>query len=100
MSNSFVKNAAYTLLDLVTLKKGVVRTINGMKIRFPAKWSRYYPVDYENENYLFLQKTVSRAGILLTLGLILVYSVHVLHNLQVQQEKLFALNQRRSHFLF
>ena len=68
MNNSFVKNTAYALLDLVTLKKGVVRTINGMKIRFPARWSRYYPADYENENYLFLQKTVKPGWHLIDIG--------------------------------
>lgn len=68
MSNSFFKNTAYSFLDLVTLKRGVTRTINNMKIRFPAKWSRYYPPDYEHENYLFLQETVKPGWHLIDIG--------------------------------
>lgn len=68
MSNSFIKNAAYTLLDLVTLKRGVVRNINGMKVRFPAKWSRYYPGDYELENYTFLQQQVKPGMQIIDIG--------------------------------
>jgi FkbM family methyltransferase len=68
MSNSFIRNAAYTLLDLATLKKGVVRNINGMKVRFPAKWSRYYPADYESENYTFLQQQVKPGMRIMDIG--------------------------------
>jgi FkbM family methyltransferase len=68
MSNSFIRNAAYNVLDLVTLKKGVVRTINGMKVRFPAKWSRYYPHDYEAENYTFLQQQVKPGMQIIDIG--------------------------------
>jgi FkbM family methyltransferase len=68
MSNPFIRNAAYTLLDLVTLKKGIVRNINGMKVRFPAKWSRYYPGDYESENYTFLQQQVKTGMQILDIG--------------------------------
>ncbi len=46
------------MLDLVTFGRGVARTINGMKIRFPARWSRYYQPDYEKENYIFLREIV------------------------------------------
>lgn len=58
MSNSVVKNVAYSVLNVLTLKKGIQRTINGFKVRFPARWSRYYPADYEKENYAFLQQFV------------------------------------------
>ncbi|HKC37695.1 MAG TPA: hypothetical protein VKB95_16575, partial [Chitinophagaceae bacterium] len=60
MKNSFLKNAAYTLLDWATLKKGIVREINGFKIRFPAKWSRYYENNYEEDNYFFLKQQVKQ----------------------------------------
>jgi FkbM family methyltransferase len=68
MSNSFIRNAAYTLLDLLTLKKGIVRNINGMKVRFPTKWSRYYPGDYESENYTFLQQQVKTGMQIIDIG--------------------------------
>lgn len=66
--SSFLKNSAYTLLDLVTLKKGVSRRINNIKIRFPARWSRYYESDYEAENYTFLQKQVKPGMDILDIG--------------------------------
>jgi FkbM family methyltransferase len=68
MSTSFLKNVSYTVLDWVTLGKGVGRKINGMKVRFPAKWSRYYPGDYEVENYSFLQQQVKTGMHILDIG--------------------------------
>lgn len=58
MKDSLFKKAAYTLLDWLTPGKGVARKINGMKVRFPARWSHYYEVDYESENYNFLKEQV------------------------------------------
>ena len=58
MRNSFLKRSAYTVLDWLTFGKGVVRKINGMKVRFPARWSRYYESDYESGNYNFLKEQV------------------------------------------
>src|ERR1700741_5332182 len=52
---SFIKNISYSLLNLVTLGRGVARNINGMKGRFPAKWSRYYESNYEEDTYNFLK---------------------------------------------
>ncbi len=68
MSNSFFKNISYAALDLVTLKKGVARRINNRKIRFPARWSRYYPADYESENYTFLQQQVKEGMHIIDIG--------------------------------
>jgi len=58
MSTSLFKKISYTLLDWATLGKGVLRKINGMKVRFPVKLSRYYDADYELENYNFLKEQV------------------------------------------
>jgi FkbM family methyltransferase len=63
-----LKNIAYTLLDWITPGKGIVRNINGMKVRFPAKWSRYYPADYEKENYEFLQQFVKPGMEIIDIG--------------------------------
>ena len=50
-----LRKQAYSVLELLTFGKGVSRTINGIKIKFPAKWSRYYEPDYEADNYFFLK---------------------------------------------
>jgi FkbM family methyltransferase len=68
MSNTFLRNTAYSVLDWVTLKKGIVRTINHMKVRFPARWSRYYPGDYEADNYSFLQQQVKPGMQIIDIG--------------------------------
>jgi FkbM family methyltransferase len=68
MSNSFLRNSTYALLDLVTFKKGITRNINDFKIRFPARWSRYYESDYEKENYTFLKKQVKTGMHIIDIG--------------------------------
>jgi FkbM family methyltransferase len=65
---SVLKNVFYTVLDLVTLKKGVPRTINNQLVRFPAKWSRYYESNYEEENYSFLQQQVKKGMQVIDIG--------------------------------
>jgi FkbM family methyltransferase len=68
MINSFLKNSTYFLLDLLTLKRGIARKINGMTIRFPAKWSRYYEKNYEADNYVFLQQQVKPGMHIIDIG--------------------------------
>ncbi len=53
---SILKNSVYSVIDLVTLYKGVPRTINNFTMRFPAKWSRYFAGEYEKENAVFLSR--------------------------------------------
>lgn len=55
---NFVKTLYYKLLNAFTFGKGVKRKVNGFTLRFPARWSRYYPADYEKENYDFLKSFV------------------------------------------
>lgn len=68
MSNSFIKNASYTVLDWVTFGKGVRRTINGMKVRFPARWSRYYKSVYEPDTYKLLKHFVKPGAHIIDIG--------------------------------
>lgn len=68
MNNSLLRNSMYALLDLVTLKRGVARKINGMKVRFPAKWSRYYESNYEADNYGFLKQQVKPGMDIIDIG--------------------------------
>lgn len=65
---SLLKNLFYTGLDLVTLKKGVPRKINDQVVRFPARWSRYYESNYEEDNYKFLQQQVKPGMQLIDIG--------------------------------
>ena len=49
-----VRSTAYAALDAAFLGRGVPRTVNGQRVRFPAPWSRYYPSQYEEAKHRFL----------------------------------------------
>ncbi len=55
MKKEFLKSIAYKALDLLTFRKGISRTVNGIRLKFPARWHRYYGREYETENYQFLK---------------------------------------------
>jgi FkbM family methyltransferase len=58
----------YSLLDLLCLGKGIPRNINGIKIYFPARWSRYFEKDYEKENVAFLKSHLKPGMTVLDVG--------------------------------
>jgi FkbM family methyltransferase len=62
------KKAAYALLDAFSLGKGLTRRINDNLVRFPARWYRYYPADYEKENYSFLKQNLKKGSQVLDIG--------------------------------
>ncbi len=57
----FIKNVAYDAVDLWNGGRGVKRVISDEPIRFRARWSRYYPSDYEPGKFAFL-RTHCRLG--------------------------------------
>lgn len=54
MMRELLKSAAYGGLELLTLRRGLTRVIGAEAIRFPPRWSRYYPGNYEPETFRFL----------------------------------------------
>ena len=68
MNNSFLRNSAYAILDIVTLKRGIKRRINNIDVRFPVRWSRYYESNYEAGNYSFLQAQVKPGMHIIDIG--------------------------------
>jgi FkbM family methyltransferase len=50
----YLKRMAYGVAEAASFGRGVARTINGERMRFPARWSRYYPNDYEPWKQKFL----------------------------------------------
>jgi FkbM family methyltransferase len=63
-----MKRIVYFLINFLTGSKGVQRKINHFKIRFPARWSRYYEPEYEKNNYDFLQKQVKPGMHIIDIG--------------------------------
>jgi FkbM family methyltransferase len=63
-----MKWLAYAGLDARHGFRGVPRTVNGEAIRFPARWSRYYPATYEPAKTAFLRERSPRGATVLDLG--------------------------------
>lgn len=63
-----IKNSIYKAVDILTLNKGIARQINGFKILFPAKWSRYFESDYESENVAFIKESCKPGMTVLDIG--------------------------------
>lgn len=63
-----IKEAAYKMLDIVALGRGAPRNICGEKIRFPAKFSRYYESDYEPETFRFFRRRVAAGDLVIDVG--------------------------------
>ena len=53
---NLVRSAAYKALDLVTVGRGIPRTIGDEAFRMPARWSRYYDAGYEPGTFAFLRR--------------------------------------------
>jgi FkbM family methyltransferase len=63
-----VKRIAYAGLDARHGFRGVPRVVNGEAIRFPARWSRYYPATYEPTKTAFLRERSPQGATVLDLG--------------------------------
>jgi FkbM family methyltransferase len=55
MTKAGLKRIAYGVAEFCTAGRGVQKCIGGQPIRFPVRWSRYYPTDYESETFAFLR---------------------------------------------
>ena len=65
---SLLKETAYKIIDAATLGRGITRNINGTKVKFPTRWSRWYVNDYEPETFQFLRKNLKSGATALDLG--------------------------------
>lgn len=65
---SLIKEIAYRALDTLTPGRGISRNIGGEKIRFPARWSRYYEAEYEPETFAFFRENVKKGDTVLDIG--------------------------------
>ena len=72
------KRVAYAALDARHGFRGVPRMVNGEVIRFPARWSRYYPATYEPTKTAFLRERAAQGATVIDLGAhIGLFSVHL-----------------------
>lgn len=96
---SSFKNSIYRLVDLITLNKGLSRTINNYSIRFPAKWARYFENDYEKENVAFLTKTCKPGMTVIDIGAHLGLMSVIIAKLVGEKGKVFAFEPTPKTFL-
>lgn len=87
-----IKNFVYSVLNWITFKKGISRNINGFKIRFTPQWSRYFPGDYEKENYAWLKQQLKTGDQVIDIGAHIGPLVWFVLSLLVRKERLFALS--------
>ena len=58
----------YSFLEKITFGKGLPKTINGTRLKLPAKYIRYFPADYETENISFLKSCCNKESVILDIG--------------------------------
>ncbi|MDQ6697596.1 MAG: FkbM family methyltransferase [Actinomycetota bacterium] len=65
---SWLQDPVYGAVELATRRRGVKRVVNDEVVRFPARFSRYYPSDYEREKHDFLVRSCRPGSAALDLG--------------------------------
>jgi len=68
MINNSIKSIAYRAIDIATFGKGIKRNFSGEPVKFPARWSRYFPSDYEPETVAFLRDHLHEGKTFLDIG--------------------------------
>lgn len=63
-----MKEFIYRLVNMVMLGKGLPRTINGFKLWLPTRYFKYFPADYEKENFELLSATCREGGLVMDIG--------------------------------
>jgi FkbM family methyltransferase len=65
---ALLKSLIYGVVDVCTAGRGVKRVISGEPIRFPSRWCRYYPSDYDAPKFAFLRAHCPEQGVVLDIG--------------------------------
>jgi FkbM family methyltransferase len=63
-----IKEFCYSLLDAALLGKGIRRNINGVGIKLPTRYYKYYEADYEKESFAFIREKVKPGNTVLDIG--------------------------------
>ena len=63
-----MKEFLYKVLNIATFGRGMKRTINGYSLRLPTRLYRYFPDDYEHENFKFVFNNTKKADTILDFG--------------------------------
>jgi len=66
--NMIFKETAYRLWDIATLGKGTEKTISGFTLRLPVRYARYFPENYERDNFEFLKTSCKQGDTIIDVG--------------------------------
>jgi len=66
--NTVLKKIGYGCLHILTLGRGITKKINGVAVKFPTLYFRYFPADYEKENFLLVQEHVKKDDVVIDIG--------------------------------
>jgi len=93
-----IKSLIYSFIDLLSLGKGVKRNISGFNIYFPARWSRYFESNYEDENIAFLKEHVKAGHMVFDIGAHLGLMSVISSQLSGPEGKVYAFEPSPSTF--
>jgi FkbM family methyltransferase len=65
---SLVKSLIYGAAELATFGRGISRVVGGEQVRFPPRWCRYYPADYEPDTNDFIREHCKSGQTVLDIG--------------------------------
>ena len=63
-----MKELIYKLLDIASMGKGLRRKINGRTLRLPTRYFKYFPENYESENFAFLTESCAPGSVIIDIG--------------------------------
>ena len=63
-----MKELIYKLLDILSMGKGLKRTVNGHTLRLPTRYFKYFPKNYESENFEFLSNSCKPGAVVIDIG--------------------------------
>lgn len=63
-----MKEFLYKLLNLATFGRGMKRVINGKEVRLPTRFYRFFPDNYEKDNFRFFFNAVKPGDTVLDFG--------------------------------
>jgi FkbM family methyltransferase len=63
-----LKETVYKLWNIATLGKGTEKHISGFSLRLPVRYSKYFPQDYERDNFKFLEEHCVKGSVVVDIG--------------------------------
>ena len=63
-----MKELIYKLFDMASMGRGLRRTVNGHTLRLPTRYFKYFPKNYEAENFELLRKSCKPGAVIIDIG--------------------------------